>query len=58
MSTKKTIKVRDLKPTKDAKGGGGHAINRTGANHTGTNSTSSNSTGVNGTHANRGHGHN
>ena len=28
MSTsKKTIKVRDLKPAKDAKGGGGHAAN-------------------------------
>jgi hypothetical protein len=23
---KKTIKVRDLKPTKDAKGGGGHRV--------------------------------
>jgi hypothetical protein len=28
MSTfKKTIKVRDLKPSKDAKGGGGHKAN-------------------------------
>ena len=24
MATKKNVKVRDMKPTKDAKGGGGH----------------------------------
>jgi hypothetical protein len=27
MANKKNIKVRDLKPSKDAKGGGGHTIN-------------------------------
>ena len=37
MATKKNVKVRDLKPSKDAKGGGasvnrGHAVNRTGTN--------------------------
>jgi hypothetical protein len=54
MTTKKTIKVRDLKPNKDAKGGGGHAINRAGVNHT-TNSTGTNSTGANSKHASQGH---
>jgi microtubule-associated protein, RP/EB family len=32
MSTKKNIKVRDLKPSKDAKGGG---VSRQGASHQG-----------------------
>ena len=37
MATKKNVKVRDLKPTKDAKGGGasanrGHSVNTTGTN--------------------------
>jgi hypothetical protein len=53
---KKTIKVRDLKPNKDAKGGGGAAINRTGVNHTGVNHTGTNSSGVNTTKP-QGHGH-
>jgi hypothetical protein len=52
---KKTIKVRDLKPSKDAKGGGA-AINRTGVNHTGVNHTGTNNSGVNSTKP-QGHGH-
>lgn len=42
MTPKKTIKIRDLKPAKDAKGGG-TAINRPGVSHTGTNSAGANS---------------
>jgi hypothetical protein len=38
---KKTIKVRDLKPNKDAKGGN-KAVNRVGVNHVGVNKTSPN----------------
>jgi hypothetical protein len=53
MTNKKTIKVRDLKPTKDAKGGGA-AINRSGFNHT-TNTTKPNSTKPSGHHS---HSHN
>jgi hypothetical protein len=41
MATKKNVKVRDLKPKKDAKGGGasankGHSVNTTGTNRTKT----------------------
>jgi hypothetical protein len=50
---KKTIKVRDLKPNKDAKGGGA-AINRTHVNHTSVNTTSVNTTKP----QNHGHQHN
>ncbi len=39
MTPKKTIKVRDLKPIKDAKGGGGHSINTTKPQGTGVNTT-------------------
>ena len=50
MATKKAVKVRDMKPKKDAKGGGGASANRRGH--------SVNSTGTNGGAANRhGHGH-
>jgi hypothetical protein len=52
---KKTIKVRDLKPNKDAKGGGA-AINRSGVNNAGVNRTGTNSSGVNSTKP-QGHGH-
>jgi hypothetical protein len=36
MATKKNVKVRDLKPSKDAKGGGGvkHALGGGGPKHT------------------------
>ncbi len=39
MATKKNVKVRDLKPSKDAKGGGGHSINTTKPQGTGVNTT-------------------
>jgi hypothetical protein len=55
MTNKKTIKVRDLKPNKDAKGGGA-AVNRTGTNSTGANHTGTNSSGANSTRP-QGHGH-
>jgi hypothetical protein len=55
MTNKKTIKVRDLKPNKDAKGGSA-AINRTGANHTGVNHSGLNHTGANNTRP-QAHGH-
>jgi hypothetical protein len=57
MSTsKKTIKVRDLKPSKDAKGGGGHAVNslHPAANSAGANSAGANSFGAN-SHKAQGH---
>ena len=57
MTTKKTIKVRDLKPNKDAKGGGA-AVNRTGVNHTGVNHSGVNSTSSNSTKQQHGHHHN
>ena len=54
MSTsKKTIKVRDLKPAKDAKGGGGHAANSL---HPAANSAGANSFGANSTKTSS-HGH-
>jgi hypothetical protein len=45
-TTKKNIKVRDLKPSKDAKGGGGQT-NSGGLNSGGLNSGSLNSGGLN-----------
>jgi hypothetical protein len=39
MATKKNIKVRDLKPSKDAKGGRGPNVNSTKVNSTKVNST-------------------
>ena len=33
MATKKNVKVRDMKPKKDAKGGGGGAIAEHGKHH-------------------------
>ena len=39
MATKKNVKVRDLKPSKDAKGGGSHSINTTKPQGTGVNTT-------------------
>ena len=46
-TTKKNIKVRDLKPSKDAKGGGG-TRNSLGTNSLGTNSVGANSHGTEG----------
>ena len=45
-TTKKNIKVRDLKPSKDAKGGGG-TLNSGGLNSGGLNSSGLNSGGLN-----------
>ena len=54
MSTfKKTIKVRDLKPSKDAKGGGGHKANSL---HPAAQGAGANSAGVNSPKA-QGHHH-
>jgi hypothetical protein len=39
MATKKNVKVRDLKPAKDAKGGTGHSTNKGFKPNTGTNTT-------------------
>ena len=50
MTTKKNIKVRDLKPKKDAKGGGATI------NHSSANSSSTNSSGLNKHAVNHGHG--
>jgi hypothetical protein len=44
--SKKNIKVRDLKPNKDAKGGR-HAVNAPGMNRPGTNAPGVNRPGVN-----------
>ena len=55
MPTKKNIKVRDLKPKKDAKGGGA-GINHSSVNHSSTNSSSTNSSSLNKHTVNHGHG--
>ena len=55
-TTKKNIKVRDLKPSKDAKGGGG-TRNSLGANSLGKNTAGTNTHSTNTHGRNRHHGH-
>ena len=56
-TTKKNIKVRDLKPSKDAKGGGGTGrTNSVGLNSAGSNTAGANA-GLNSAGSNDAHSH-
>ncbi len=54
MTTKKTIKVRDLKPAKDAKGGG-KGVSGTHTSGTGTSGVGTSGTGTSGKGTHGGH---